>query len=150
MTAAKDDSGKGIDYLWSCMLGSGLAMLLAVALVYIHPNTRGHCYDGAAHTCMWFIAILYTAPIVTGVLSIILYWGHRYQRRSLDQLLLIIGVAAAFAQALFSGFGIWFSRDSMHYLSYSDVIFVPHGFVAGSVTGVIYWAVLWLLRHRYQ
>lgn len=21
MTAAKDDSGKGIDYLWSCMLG---------------------------------------------------------------------------------------------------------------------------------
>ena len=139
---------KGVDYLWTGILGAVLAMLVAYLLLLVHPNTRGQCYDGAAYTCLWFMAIYFTAPFVSVALSLVLYLNYRRQRFYSESWLFIVSLAMVLAQSLYTASSLWMTRDSMHYLSYSEVAFVPQGFFGGAVTGMTYWVVLQILRSR--
>lgn len=126
-------------YLTAGFLAAAVPMSVGYLIFKSNPAA---CYDSPCALPLLFVTVpMYAAPVLTVLFAL----NRRFQRPIPDGWMPTVLISACIGQVAISVFSILLASGNVRRNFYSDILFVPQGFIIGALVASVFWAASYLL-----
>lgn len=133
-----------LDYLVAAFLTAVVSIATAFSIYWFAP---WGC-DTSAWLCLFPISLIGVAPIAAICMPILFSLNQRRPRALPDGWLPFVLSSAVVAQLVVTGYSLWLFEEHMRRNFIFEVLILPQGLAAGSLTGAVFWCSLFILNKR--